>query len=111
MIIENGYLQIVKSKGGGTDKGRPIPVTETIGRRIPCNIRTIKNNFHGKSEDGIYRQTEYEVLIDINTMDVFTSRKVVLTDNREQNLGTFRVQDIQHLDFVGAIKIDVCHAD
>lgn len=111
MIIENGYLQIVKAIGGGTDKGRPIPVTETTGCRIPCNIRTITNNFHGKSEDGIYRQTQYEVLIDINTMEEFTARKVVLIDNRENNLGTFRVQDVQHLDFVGAIKIDVCHAD
>lgn len=111
MIIENGYLQQIKTKGGGMEKGRPIPQTETRGCKIPCNIKTIKNNLHGKSVDGIFRQTEFEVLIDINTTEKFTATKVALTDNREQDLGVFWVQDIQHLDHVGAIKIDVAHAD
>lgn len=111
MIIVNGYLQTCTTTGGGTEKGRPVAVKQKLGCRIPCNIKTVRNNLHGKSVDGVFRQTDFEVLIDINTTDTYRADKVVLTDNREQQMGTFWVQDIQHLECVQAIKIDVAHAD
>lgn len=111
MIIENGTMQTCTITGGGMEKGRPIPVQQELGPEIPCNIRTQRNNLHGKSVDGVFRQTDFEVLIDTDTAPVIESDKVVLTDNRGQTMGVFWVQDIQYLDYVQAIKIDVCHAD
>lgn len=111
MIIVNGHLQICKTTGGGTDKGRPIPVSQKLSRKIPCNIKTVTNNLHGHSVDGVFRKTEFEVLIDTTETEIFQAEKVVLTNNRKQQMGTFWVQDVQHLDFVQAIKIDLAHAD
>lgn len=111
MIIQNGLLQTVTKSGGGSLNGIPQAVIENIGEPVPCNIKTVRNNLHGKSVDGIFRQTEFEVLILSSTFPVFGADVILLTDNRGQCLGRFLVQDIQFLDFVQAIKIDVCHAD
>lgn len=111
MIIVNGTLQEILMQGGGSDKGRPIKATETPGRTIPCNIKTIKSDHHGRSVDSVFQRTDFEVLIDTAEMPVFTAEKVMLTDNRGQRMGTFRVQDIQHLDCVQAILIAVSYAD
>lgn len=111
MIIVNGMLQEVQTEGGGSDKGRPVAATETLGRGIPCNIKTIKNDRHGRTVDGIFQRTEFEVLIGADEMPVFHAERVVLTDNRKQVMGTFRVQDVQYLDTVQAILIAVAHAD
>lgn len=111
MIIENGTLQVIGMTGGGMEKGRPIPVRETLGEPIACNIKTNTGDHHGKTVDGIFRHADYCVLIDTATVDVFTAERVVLTDNRSQRMGEFRVQDIQHLDYVQAIQIMLSHAD
>lgn len=107
MILENGYLQAVTTSGGGMAHGKPVPVTQTLGERVACNIRTITHDHRGKLIDGSFTQASYEVLVDISTAKRFTADQIALTDNREGKLGTFRVQDVQHLDFVGAIKITV----
>lgn len=111
MIIENGTLQTISTSGGGLLHGRPVAVTEAVGEPIPCNIKTNTNDRHGKAVDGVFQRTDYVVLIDTLAVATFTAQRVVLTDNRGQKLGEFRVQDVQHLDCVGAIEIHVCHAD
>lgn len=111
MIIENGTLQEVRTIGGGMEKGRPIPVSETLGNPIPCNIKTNTSDHHGRAVDGVFQRTDYTVLIDTDTAPTFKAERVVLADNRRQKLGTFRVQNIQHLDYVGAIQISLSHAD
>lgn len=111
MIIPNGTLQTIGTTGGGMEKGIPIPVQETLGVSIPCNIRTNTSDHHGRTVDGVFVRSDYCVLIDTDTVDVFEARRVVLTDNRGQHMGEFRVQDIQHLDYVGAIQITLSHAD
>jgi hypothetical protein len=40
-------------------------------------------------------------------MPRFEAEKVLLTDNRGNELGEFRMQDVQHLDAVGVIKVIV----
>lgn len=107
MIIVNGYMQVLMTTGGGMKNGIPIPVEETLSCSIPCNIKTIKHNRKGMAIDGVFTQSSYEVLIDTITTDVFSNDRIILTDNRNQKLGEFRVQDIQHLDCIGAIKIVV----
>ena len=111
MIIVNGALQEIRTQGGGQEKGRPIPTTEKLGEKIPCNIKTIKSDRHGRAVDGVFKRTDYEVLIDAAETPVFNAERVVLTDNRQQTMGTFRVQGIQHLDYVQAILIAVSYAD
>lgn len=104
MIIENGTLQTIVKTGGGFVGGKPVKVEEEISEPIPCNLKTITHNHKGKAIDGVYTQASYEVLIDVPTFD---AERVVLTDNRGKRIGEFRVQDIQHLDCVNAVKITV----
>ena len=111
MIIENGTLQTIGTTGGGTEKGRPVPVRETLGEPIPCHIKTVTSDRHGRTVDGVFRHLSYVVLIDTAAVPVFKAERVVLTDNRGQRMGEFRVQDVQHLDFVQAIEIALSHAD
>lgn len=104
MIIYNGTLQAVEKTGGGFVNGRPVPVTETLGEAFACNLRTIKSDHQGVIVDGVFTQASFEVLVEV---EHFTAERVVLTDNRGKRLGDFRVQDVQHLDYVGAVKITV----
>ena len=104
MIIENGTLQTIEKTGGGMKDGYPVKVEEVFGDPIPCNLKTITHNHKGTAIDGVFTQASYEVLIDV---DVFSAERVVLTNNRGVRLGEFRVQDIQHLDYVNAVKIIV----
>lgn len=107
MIIENGILQIVTKAGGGMEHGIPVSVDETLGEPIPCNIKTLQDNKRGKIIDNVFTQASYEVLIDTYDCPNFTSETVILTDNRGTVKGKFQVQDVQHLDYVQAVKITV----
>lgn len=107
MIIENGTIQIVEKSGGGMNHGRPVPITETPGKPIPCNIKTLHDNKRGKTVDNVFTQSSFEILIDTSTVSHFNADKVILTDNRGQVKGTFPVQEVQHLDEVQAIKVTV----
>ncbi len=107
MIIENGTLQVVEKTGGGMVNGKPVPVVETVGSPIPCNMKTLQDNKRGKTIDSVFTQSSYEVLVDTLAIPHFTADKIILTDNRGVVKGTFRVQDIQHLDEVQAVKITV----
>lgn len=100
MIIENGYIRLVQVTGGGMKGGIPQPAVEVASNAIPCNIKTIKHN-------RVYTQASYEVLIDSVIMPRFEAEKALLTDNRGNELGEFRMQDVQHLDAVGVIKVIV----
>jgi hypothetical protein len=104
-VIENGALQIVgKTSGGGMAGGKPVPVQTALGDPIPCNIKTNTNDKKGFYIDGEFTRASFEVLIDEQPFD---AERLVLTNNRGVKLGEFRVQDIQHLDFVNTVKITV----
>lgn len=107
MIIENGTLQIVEKTGGGIKNGNPVKVTESLGNPIRCNIKTNNHDHKGKVIDGVFTRASFEVLVDSSDIHHFTAEYVELTDNRGKRIGRFRVQDIQHLDCVCAIKITV----
>ncbi len=107
MIISNGALQIVEKAGGGMVNGKPVTVTETVSEPIPCNIKTLQDNKRGKTIDNVFTQSSYEILIDTLAVPHFTADMVILTDNRGVVKGKFQVQDIQHLDYVDAVKITV----
>lgn len=113
MIIENGTLQVIARTGGGSVNGNPVKVSESEGTPIPCNLKTITHDHKGQAVDGEFTQASYEVLIDSASCPQFTAERVVLTDNRSRRIGEFRVQDIQHLDCVNAIKITatLCRQD
>ena len=107
MIIENGVVQIIRTSGGGIVNGRPIPVQTTLSKPIPCNLKTLHEDKRGKVIDSVFVKASYEVLIDTLYIPSFTAEKVIITDNRGNVKGEFRVQDIQHLDCVNAVKITV----
>lgn len=87
--------------------GRPVPVQNTLSDPIPCNIKTLHEDKRGKVIDSVFTQASYEVLIDISLVPNFTAEKVVITDNRGNVKGEFQVQDVQHLDYVEAVKLTV----
>lgn len=105
MIIENGTIQVVETTGGGFLNGNPVPVTETLGDPIPCNIRVVKNDKRGNYVDGKFTQTQLVILIELQP---FTAKRVKVTDTlRGVDYGTFYVQAIQQLHATGATQIDV----
>lgn len=107
MIVANGTLQTVVKTGGGMEHGKPIPVKEVVSDPIPCNIKTVTDNKKGKIIDNVFTQSSYEVLIDLYDVPCFKAETVILTDNRDDVIGKFQVQDVQHLDFIGAVKVTV----
>lgn len=104
MIIVNGIMKTIETSGGGMSGGVPVPVQEVIGEPIPCNIKTNTNDNKGVTIDNVFKRCSFEVLIDV---PLFTAKKVLLIDNRGNELGEFEVQDVQHLDYVSAVKITV----
>lgn len=113
MIIENGTLQTIIKTGGGTLKGVPIPVIETLGEVFPCNIKPIKysSNADGSGQtdtgsmqavDSAFVRAKYEVLIET---DNFNADKVILKDSRGNTLGEFRDFQVQYMDFVNVVKL------
>jgi hypothetical protein len=105
MIIENGYIQECIVSGGGIDsQGLPVEVEETWGEPIPCNIRKSKSDKKGVYVDGHFEQCSAVILIDPKD---FSALRIKVTDNREQVLGEFEVQDVQYLHAVDALQITV----
>lgn len=109
MIIENGTLQTIIKTGGGTLKGVPIPVSETLGEVFLCNIKPIKysSNADGsgggmQAVDSAFVRAKYEVLIET---DNFNADKVILKDSRGNTLGEFRDFQVQYMDFVNVVKL------
>lgn len=65
MVIANGYIRVVKERGGGFDvKGNPIEVTEELGHPISCNFK--RNSYQGKGvyDGGTFTSASYVILID-----------------------------------------------
>ena len=71
LIIENGTLQVISTMGGGMVAGRPVPTTDTPGEPIPCNIKTNTSDRHGRAVDGVFKRTDYIVLIDTDAAQTF----------------------------------------
>ncbi len=84
--------------------GIPQPVVETWSEPIPCNIRKNKSDHKGTYTDGKFIQCAATLLIEPQE---FTAKRIKVTDNREQILGEFEVQDVQYLHAVEALQITV----
>lgn len=85
----------------------PFPLWKHRGDPIACNIKTLHDNKRGKIIDNVFTQASFEVLIDPLDCPHFTDETVILTDNRGTVIGKFQVQDVQHLDYVEAVKVTV----
>ena len=104
MIIENGHIQTLTTTGGGMLHGIPQPVVEQWSDPIPCNIRKNKSDHKGTYTDGKFIQCAAILLIEPQE---FTAKRIKVTDNRENELGEFEVQDVQYLHAVEALQITV----
>lgn len=107
MILGNGHIRVIAEHGGGIDgNGDPIPVTEELGRPIPCNYQ--RNSYQGRvAEHGGTRSTaSYTVIID---MMEFGPCRFRLYDRTGACLGTYEVtaRGIEPLEYVGNIRITV----
>lgn len=105
MIVINGEIMPITYEGGGTDsKGCPVQAQEVEHCPIPCNIQTTMRNHKGVTESGTYSSQAYTILVDDQC---WCADWVRLRDNQGNTLGKFRVQDIQRLEFVGALQLKI----
>lgn len=107
MILGNGHIRVIAEHGGGIDgNGDPIPVTEELGRPIPCNYQ--RNSYQGRVAEhgGTHSTASYTVIID---MMEFGPCRFRLYDRTGACLGTYEVtaRGIEPLEYVGNIRITV----
>lgn len=111
MIIENGKIQFLSVCGGGIVKGIPHPAVEIPEEPVTCCIKVNKDDHHGKADGSIYRQANMTVIIDAVITEEVGSRRAKLFDTKGREIGVFRVQNVQYLDYVQAIELQLTHAD
>lgn len=104
MIIENGYIKIIETTGGGFQDGDPMPVVETLSDPISCNFKANNNDRKGVYIDGEFKRCSFEILIENQP---FKADRIHLYNLHGDDFGEFRVQDYQYYDFVDAVKISV----
>ncbi len=82
MIIANGTIQGIKTKGGGLDeKGYPIETQEYLLPSVRCQIRTVIQDNLSSSRGEPLKRLGFEVLINGKFDDV---ERVILTKEREK---------------------------
>lgn len=104
MIIVNGYFRTVTRQGGGFRDGMPVPVTEALSERSTyCNIKVAGREYNSKTEtQTAYTYARYELLIDDFN---FNAEYIELKDIRGKALGRCKVDNIEPLDSVNAVRI------
>lgn len=111
MIIENGKIRLISDCGGGIINGIPSPAEEVIEDPIACCIKSNKDNRHGKADGSAYRQIDMTVIIDSQITNEVTARRAMLFDSFEREIGVFRIQSVQYLDYAQALELHLTHAD
>lgn len=103
MIIANGHIQVIHKTGGGFDsRGNAIPVSESTGNPIPCNIHTTSRRRDNTDMEGnAYSTGVHEVLIGMRD---FTASEVLLQQGKKLPMRC-RVQSIVELECVDAIRL------
>lgn len=104
MIIVNGYFRTVTKQGGGFLGGVPVPATEQLSdKSIYCNIKVAGREYNSKTEtQSAYTYAKYELLIDDFS---FNAEHIELKDIRGKALGRCKVDNIEPLECVDAVKI------
>lgn len=107
MIIANGTMQEVLAHGGGFDEyGAPVTEgNETIGEAVPVNISGSRRKDNQTEDGGVaFTSATYDVLCEQTAIE---ASEVILRDSRGGRMGRFRIQDVQYLDCVDAVKLSV----
>lgn len=82
--------------------GDPVETVWNWSDPVDCFIKTLSHTNAAKYENGTFTKATYEVLVeDCNA----TPDRVLLTNAAGKQLGEFRVQDCQFLEFVNRIKL------
>jgi len=106
MILDNGTLQVQTIVGGGLVDGIPQSGVAEWSEPIPCHIVANTLNQRGVFKDSTFTQSSFTVWFDYG-LYVFSAKRVRLINNKNEVLGEFEVQSIEHADLVGRTKITV----
>ena len=91
----NGYLMSITLQGSTRNEdGERTKPTEVLGDKVECLIKTITHNNRGKYEDGKFKNSSYEILIEDQPFD---ATRIQLF-RWGKPVGAFEVQDIQPID-------------
>lgn len=108
MIVNNGYIKITTTTGGGFLNGKPQRATTIVSDFIPANVNESKRTHGIVNEQTAQTQAAYTVLIEPQAAPNLSDRdRVEIFDSRKVSLGTFEVQTARLLDFVDALMIQV----
>jgi hypothetical protein len=103
------YLKLSEAlqgaESGFDEDGNPIAATAAWGEPIPCSIRNLSDNRKAKYEDGEYRQSSFEVLIEAQRPEQHIY--AVRLERYGEELGEFKVKSVEPLFSVGRIRIIV----
>ena len=103
MIIANAHIQLIYTEGGGrNEKGVPIPVKETIGTKIPCQVEKVsQRNTNTDGEGNAYTTEVYRVLIDV---PIASPHRVLLTLNKGMVVFC-RTECVESLERVNMVRL------
>ena len=109
-MVKTGYISFLIETGGGFDSnGNPIAATKTPTLFVPCNLSVV-NKEYKSLVDQQYLQAAYKIIVDNKEVDSFnlvSLTEVRLQDLRNNDLGTFQLQDKQFLSLTNQLKIVV----
>lgn len=103
------YLKLSEALHGSENSfdedGNPIAEISAWGEPIPCSIRNLSDDRRAKYEDGEYRQSSFEILIEVQKPAAKIT--AVRLQRYGENLGEFKVKSVEPLFGVGRIRIVV----
>lgn len=93
-------------QGGGFLNGVAVPATEVLSEKSTyCNIKVNGREYNSKTEnEGAYTYAKFELLVDDFS---FNAEQIELKDKHGKALGRCKVDNIEPLDVVNAVKITV----
>lgn len=114
MIIVNGSIQLLKQSAASAQydtNGDPVGDAQmsAFGEIKGCNLLQRSADRKGGAESGLFSRLSYEVLLP-TSCEEFEGEFARLYDARGKDLGDFKVQSIEYLDAVQAIKL-ICDAN
>ena len=110
-MVKTGFIQIIEqTTSGGTDaEGNWLPVVKEGSELFPCNVKTLQNNYK-MVVNGQEKVMQFSIYIEarfLSTYNMEEISEIVLFDNRNNETGTFQLQNTEYLELTKKIKLIV----
>lgn len=107
LIFDNGILQFGSTNQSVELDTRGYPVSaNNFDEEVRCTISTLTENKRGNVDGVRYKNCQYSVSIDSNSVDGdFAPTAIKLIHDKKGELGVFTVQRIEYYDITSSIEL------